>query len=107
MATAKKLENNTSDKSETFQKNERVFIFGKSKVNTTHLNKIFFPGEGITKGEVIQYYISIADFILPYLKGRPESLLRNPDGINEPGFFQKDAGGNTPSFVKNQKIFSK
>ena len=48
----------------------------------------------------------MADYILPYLKGRPESLLRNPNGIHSKGFFHKDAGENAPSFVKRQKIFS-
>ena len=47
----------------------------------------------------------MADYILPYLKGRPESLLRNPNGIHSKGFFQKDAAGNAPSFVKHQKDF--
>jgi bifunctional non-homologous end joining protein LigD len=85
---------------------DKIFTFGKIKLKTTHLNKVFFPDDGITKGDVIDYYISMSDYILPYLKGRPESLLRNPNGINQKGFFQKDAAGNVPSFVKSKKIFS-
>jgi bifunctional non-homologous end joining protein LigD len=85
---------------------DNIFTFGKSKVKATHLNKIYFPEDRVTKGDVINYYISMAEYILPYLKGRPESLLRNPNGIHEKGFFQKDAAGNVPSYVKSKKIFS-
>ncbi|KAA9042193.1 DNA ligase D [Ginsengibacter hankyongi] len=87
-------------------KDDKVFTFGKSKVKATHLSKIYFPEDGITKGDVINYYISMADYILPYLKGRPESLLRNPNGIHGQGFFQKDAAGNVPSYVNSKKLFS-
>ncbi|MEO8763220.1 MAG: DNA ligase D [Ginsengibacter sp.] len=85
---------------------EKTFTFGKSKVNVTNLNKVFFPGDGVTKGDVINYYISMSRYILPYLEGRPESLLRNPNGIHSKGFFQKDAAGAAPAFVKHQKVFS-
>ncbi len=85
---------------------EKTFTFGREKLKVTNLNKIFFPEDGITKGDVINYYISMAPYILPYLKGRPESLLRNPNGIHSKGFFHKDAAGNAPAFVKHQKIFS-
>lgn len=85
---------------------ESIFTFGKLKVKATHINKIYFPEDEITKGDVIKYYISMADYILPYLKERPESLLRNPNGIHEKGFFQKDAAGNVPSYVKSKRIFS-
>ena len=81
-------------------------LLENQKLKLTHLNKIYFPEDGVTKGDVIKYYISMADYILPYLKGRPESLLRNPNGIHEKGFFQKDAAGNVPSYVKSKKIFS-
>jgi bifunctional non-homologous end joining protein LigD len=86
--------------------NDKIFSFGKIKVKATNINKIYFPDEGITKGDVINYYIEMADYILPYLKGRPESLLRTPNGINAKGFFHKDAGEKAPSFVKSKKLFS-
>ena len=95
-----------SETDEDLKKDDKIFTFGKSKVKATHLNKIYFPEDGITKGDVINYYISMADCILPYLKDRPESLLRNPNGIHDKGFFQKDAGGNVPSYIKSKKIFS-
>ncbi len=86
--------------------NDKIFTFGKSKLKVTHFDKIYFPEDGVTKGDVVNYYISIADYILPYLKGRPESLLRNPNGIHQKGFFHKDAAGDAPSFVKSQKVYS-
>lgn len=56
----------------------------------THLKKIFWPKEGYTKGDVIAYYDKIAPYILPYLKDRPESLNRHPDGIEGESFYHKD-----------------
>ncbi len=84
----------------------KTFTFEKYKVKATHLNKVYFPDDDITKGDVVNYYISMSKYILPYLQGRPESLLRNPNGINDKGFFHKDAAGHVPSFIKNKKIFS-
>jgi bifunctional non-homologous end joining protein LigD len=80
--------------------------FGKIKVKISNHDKLFWPIEGITKGDVIDYYISIADYILPYLKGRPESLKRNPNGILGDAFFHKDAAGEAPEWVDRKKIFS-
>ncbi|HUS01577.1 MAG TPA: non-homologous end-joining DNA ligase, partial [Chitinophagaceae bacterium] len=86
--------------------NDKIYSFGKIKVKVTNVNKLYFPDEGITKGDVVNYYIEMADYILPYLKGRPQSLLRTPNGIKAKGFFHKDAGDGTPSFVKTKKLFS-
>ena len=80
--------------------------FGKIKVKISNREKIFWPTEKITKGDVIDYYINVADYILPYLKDRPESLRRNPNGILEDGFFQKDAAEAAPEWVERIKIFS-
>src|SRR5690606_25590579 len=78
----------------------------KSKVEFSNLDKVFFPKEGITKGDIIRYYDSIADYILPYLKDRPQSLRRTPDGIEKEGFFQKNVAGMVPKWVKTKKIKS-
>jgi len=56
----------------------------------SNLDKIFWPKEKYTKGNLIKYYDKISDFILPYLKDRPESLNRHPNGITGESFFQKD-----------------
>src|SRR5690606_30196322 len=65
--------------------------------------KLYWPEEGITKGDLINYYQSIADVILPYLKDRPQSLLRHPNGIEKPGFFQKDIP-NAPDWVRTETL---
>lgn len=72
---------------------------GKFTVNLTNQQKIWWPDEAYTKGDVINYYDTIADYILPYLKNRPLSLKRNPNGILDEGFFHKDAGENAPDFA--------
>lgn len=72
----------------------------------THPDKIFFPEDGYTKGDVIAYYRSISKFILPYLKDRPESLNRHPNGIAAAGFYQKDMTGHIPRWLKTKRIFS-
>ncbi|MES2565870.1 MAG: DNA ligase D [Bacteroidota bacterium] len=80
--------------------------FGRIKVKVTNRNKIFWPNEKITKGDVIDYYQSVSKYILPYLKDRPESLKRNPNGIKDTGFFHKDAGVEAPDWVKSKAVFS-
>ena len=79
---------------------------GRIAVPVTNLSKIFWPKEKITKGDVIDYYQSISDYIMPYLVARPESLLRNPNGIDKPGFFHKDAGDKAPEWVERIPLFS-
>ena len=76
------------------------------KVDLTHLDKVFWPDEGYTKGDMIDYYRAVAPFILPYLAGRPESLRRNPDGITGESFFQKNVEGKTPGWVETVKVRS-
>ena len=72
----------------------------------THLDKIYWPDEGITKGEVIEYYNSVHKYIIPYLKDRPQSLKRNPNGIKDKGFFHKDAGDAAPEWVDSIELYS-
>lgn len=62
----------------------------------TNLDKVFWPDEGYTKGDVIAYYREIASVILPYLHDRPESLNRHPNGIRGKSFFQKDVSKQPP-----------
>ncbi len=89
-------------------KNDENFSIKADKVSVaiTHPNKIYFPKDKVTKKMVAKYYQSIAAYILPYLKDRPESLKRNPGGINDAGFFHKDAGENTPDFIKSFAVYS-
>ncbi len=78
---------------------ERKIKLGKAIVIITNQHKIFWPEEGYTKGDVINYYEKVSKYILPHLKNRPLSLKRNPNGIRDAGFFHKDAGENAPSYA--------
>ncbi|WP_426277902.1 DNA ligase D [Chryseobacterium sp. S-02] len=85
---------------------DSVKKIGKQQVTLTNQNKLYFPEDGITKGDVVDYYQSISKFILPHLKNRPQSLNRFPNGINGLSFYQKDADEHTPDWITLQKIFS-
>lgn len=80
---------------------------GKTVLHLTNQNKIYFPKDKITKGEIVQYYNEVSELILPYLKNRPESMNRFPNGIDSPSFYQKDVDvDKIPKWLKTQKIFS-
>src|SRR6185312_11688091 len=78
----------------------------QNKIQITHPDKVFWPDEGYTKGDVIDYYNIVYPQIIKYMKDRPESLYRTPNGINEGGFFQKDAGLAAPKWVKSLPLYS-
>lgn len=78
----------------------------KSKVDFSHLDKTYIAEAGVTKGDLVDYYTQMADYILPYLKNRPHNLLRQPDGYKGESFFQKDMDHMPPSWVKTAAIFS-
>ncbi len=69
--------------------NQQLLLNG-NVVSLTNLNKVYWPAEGYTKGDLISYYRAVSSVILPYLKDRPQSLNRHPDGIDGKSFFQKD-----------------
>jgi bifunctional non-homologous end joining protein LigD len=76
-------------------------------VRLTHLKKIFWPGEGYTKGDLLAYYETVASLILTYLEDRPLVLTRYPDGITGKSFFQKDAPDFIPDWVPTERIYSR
>lgn len=88
------------------KKGERILELKGTEVRITNFEKIYFPEDGTTKGMIVDYYQEIAEFILPYLKNRPQSLKRNPNGIRDQGFFHKDAGEAAPDFVDRIPIYS-
>jgi bifunctional non-homologous end joining protein LigD len=63
------------------------------RLKFTNLNKVFYPADGYTKRDVINFYAAVADLLVPHLQGRPLSLKRYPNGIDQDYFFQKDASG--------------
>jgi bifunctional non-homologous end joining protein LigD len=75
------------------------------RVQLTHQEKIYFPKHKITKGQVVDYYRLVADYLLPHLKDRPQNLRRHPNGIAGPDFYQRDAD-NFPDWFKTVSIHS-
>ena len=74
------------------------------EVNVTRPEKILFPEDGITKGDLIRYYQRIAPRMLPYLAGRPLMLQRFPDGITGFSFYQKAAAPYCPAWIKKVTV---
>ena len=68
----------------------QVCKIGGHEIRFTNLSKVFWPTEGFTKRDMINYYYEIAPYILPYLKNRPQSLNRYPNGIAGKSFYHKD-----------------
>jgi bifunctional non-homologous end joining protein LigD len=66
----------------------------------TNLDKIYWPKDNISKRDMLNYYYQVAPCILPYLRDRPQSLNRHPNGINGPSFYQKDVTGKVPDWIE-------
>jgi bifunctional non-homologous end joining protein LigD len=77
-----------------------------ARVKLTNTKKVFWPDEGITKGELCAYYEGIAEQLLPYLHDRPVLLVRYPDGITGKNFYQWNVPQGTPSWVRTETIHS-
>jgi bifunctional non-homologous end joining protein LigD len=84
---------NPKDKSQTRNINGHDITFN-------NLNKIYYPKKKVTKREVVNYYYLVAPYILPYMKDRPQTLIRYPNGIDGESFYQKDVTGKVPDWVK-------
>ncbi len=74
------------------------------RLKFTNLNKVFYPREGYNKRDLINYYDAVADLLVPYLRNRPLSLKRYPDGIEGEFFFQKDAPESFPNWLRLEPI---
>ena len=72
----------------------------------TNLDKVYFPDEGYAKGDLIQYYASVAPVLLPHLAGRPISMSRYPEGIKGPSFYEKRAPGHQPEWMRTTPVVS-
>ncbi|MGH3620330.1 MAG: non-homologous end-joining DNA ligase, partial [Sciscionella sp.] len=69
-------------------------------VRVSKTDKVFYPDDEITKGDVIEHYRAVADVLVPHLRGRPLTLRRFPDGITGEGFFQKEASDYFPDWIR-------
>ena len=72
----------------------------------TNVKKIFWPDDGYTKGDMLAYYRAISPWLLPYLRNRPVVMTRFPDGIAGKSFFQKDAPGFAPDWIRTERMWS-
>ena len=73
------------------------------RLKFTNLNKVFYPADGYTKRDVINFYAAVSDLLVPHLQGRPLSLKRYPNGIDQDYFFQKDASG-FPDWLHREEL---
>ncbi|RPJ70147.1 MAG: ATP-dependent DNA ligase [Acidobacteria bacterium] len=73
----------------------------------THPEKVLFPEDGITKGELAAYYEGVAPIMLPHLRGRPITMERYPGGIGKPGFLQKDVSRGFPAWLERVEVSKK
>lgn len=86
------------------RKEERIVKVGKRSLTLTNESRILFPKSRITKGDLISYYAAIAPVMLPYIKNHLITMVRYPSGIDEEGFYQKDAGTYFPDWITTQRV---
>lgn len=79
---------------------EKTITIDNHEIKFTNLNKIYWPDEKITKRDMLNYYYAVAPYMLPYMKDRPQSLNRHPNGINGENFFQKNVEGKVADWIE-------
>ncbi|MGW1955990.1 non-homologous end-joining DNA ligase [Streptomyces sp. NPDC001920] len=81
---------------------------GRRTVEVKRVDKVLFPGDGgakeYTKGDLVDYYRSVAPFMLPHLRGRPLMLERHPDGVDGPTFMQKNTPEHYPDWITRVEV---
>lgn len=84
----------------------QVRVVNGHELQFNNLSKFYWPKEKITKRDLINYYYQVAPYILPYLKDRPQSMLRHPDGITGFSFYYKNVKGKAPDWVETYDYHS-
>lgn len=74
------------------------------EIELSSLDKVYFPDQGVTKGDLVDYYQRIAGTMLPHVRSRPLSMQRYPDGIEGEGFYQKQAPDHFPDWIERVEI---
>ena len=85
---------------------DQQLILDGHELKLTNLNKLYWKKEKFSKGDMINYYLKAAPYMLPYMIDRPQSLNRHPNGIEGPNFFQKDQKGKLPGWMQTHEDFS-
>lgn len=75
-----------------------------SGIEITHPDKLMFPGSKVTKGDIAEYYSKVAKLMVPFLKGRPVTLVRSPEGVDKGVFYQRHPGEYFPDYIGRVKI---
>jgi bifunctional non-homologous end joining protein LigD len=77
---------------------------GRHTVRVTHPDRVLFPGDGVTKGDLVSYYVDVAPAIVPHLRDRPFTLKRYPHGIRGQAYFHKQAPRGTPPWLPTRQF---
>lgn len=83
------------------------YRFGELTIACTNVDRVVFPADGITKGEVIAYYAAVGEVMMPELRRRPLSIVRFTKGIDQGGFFQKHRQKHYPAWIESVKLGAK
>ena len=76
------------------------------RLSLSNLDKVFYPETGFTKGQLIDYYTRIAPAVLPHLRGRPLTLKRYPNGVDQPYFYEKQCPSHRPDWIETAAVWS-
>ena len=101
-----KMESKPGKSNKKFRGADNILEIDGHKVAITNLEKIYWPDSEFRKYDLIDYYLQVSDYILPYLKDRPQNLHRHPNGIKSKGFYQKDNEGLLAEWLTTIKIHS-
>src|SRR5437667_11810206 len=77
---------------------------GRRSVSIARPSKLMFPGDGITKLDLAEYYAEVGGLMVPYTKDRPVAMERFPDGIDGHRFYQKEIGRTAPTWLKSKAV---
>src|SRR5436309_11614000 len=77
---------------------------GRRSVRLTHPERVLYPADGVTKGDLAQYYVEIGDAVVPHLRERPFTLKRYPHGIDGQAYFHKQAPKGKPSWIPTRQF---
>ncbi len=104
--TTKQKPQKISEELVSASQEEAIVSINKQELKLTNLKKIFWIKEGIKKGDLLNYYYQMAPYIMPYMKDRPQSLNRFPNGVQGDSFYQKNMAGKVEKWIKTFRRFS-
>jgi bifunctional non-homologous end joining protein LigD len=100
-----KTKRQSKNSEDVIELKEEIELDGKT-LKLSNLDKLYWPEEKYSKGDLIKYYLRMSKYILPYLKDRPENMNRHPNGINGQAFYHKDMKDSYPDWLQTQPIYS-